>query len=142
MHAQAQENPLTNLLSFGLWRHHPHVSLTGHLFGVLLLACPARWWQSLSAADQRALGEAADTATARQRRDAAAQDALAMTELRARGVQVLAANEIDLPAMRAAAEPLSARLRARLPEPLLRAWLGAQGLALPSHDILPETIHP
>ena len=32
---QAQENPLTNLLAFDLWKHHPHVSMSGHFFGVL-----------------------------------------------------------------------------------------------------------
>src|SRR5690606_6412606 len=29
----AQENPLTNLLQFGINRHHRHVSLTTHFFG-------------------------------------------------------------------------------------------------------------
>ncbi len=50
---QAQENPLTNLISFGLWRHHRHVSLSGHCFGVLLLVCPRDWYESLPAAAAR-----------------------------------------------------------------------------------------
>lgn len=33
----AQENPLTNIVNFGLHAHHGHVSLTGHLLGVALL---------------------------------------------------------------------------------------------------------
>ena len=55
---QAQENPLTNLLGFELWRHHPHVSLTAHFSGVLLLLCPARWYDDLATHDRAILQEA------------------------------------------------------------------------------------
>ncbi|MGH6897810.1 MAG: TRAP transporter substrate-binding protein, partial [Geminicoccaceae bacterium] len=30
----AQENPLTNLVNFGIYEHHPYITLSGHLFGV------------------------------------------------------------------------------------------------------------
>ena len=33
----AQENPLTNIVNFGLQRYHRFVSLTAHMFGVALL---------------------------------------------------------------------------------------------------------
>lgn len=60
---QVQENPLTKLLNFGLWRHYPHASLTLHFFGVLLLACShTRYdrlaplqWQTLSEAQRQRL---------------------------------------------------------------------------------------
>ncbi|MFY9510231.1 MAG: TRAP transporter substrate-binding protein DctP, partial [Rubrivivax sp.] len=78
---QAQENPLTNLLGFGLWRHHGHVSLSGHLFGLLLLLCPRVWYDSLSEAERQTLQAAAAEATALQRRLAAAQDDEALQRL-------------------------------------------------------------
>ena len=125
---QAQENPLTNLINFGLWQHHPHVSLTGHCFGVLLLVCPRDWYAALPAAQRAALDAAVSLATAAQRERAAAQDRSALTQLQAHGVQVLAPDDIDLAAMRAATAPITARLRRELPAELLQAYL-------------PQTVH-
>ena len=121
---QAQENPLTNLLTFSLWRHHPHVSLTGHFFGVLLLVCPREWHEALPPAQRTALEAAVGRATREQRRLAAAQDEAALATLRAHGVQVLQPQDIDLPALHAATEPIRLRLRERLPSALVRAYLG------------------
>jgi TRAP-type transport system periplasmic protein len=125
---QAQENPLTNLLTFGLWQHHPHVSLTGHAFGVLLLVCPRDWYGALPAAHRAALDAAVAQATAAQRARAAAQDRSALMQLREHGVKVLAAEAIDLPAMRAATAFITARLGRELPAALLHAYL-------------PQTVH-
>ena len=120
---QAQENPLTNLLTFGLWQHHPHVSLTAHAFGVLLLVCPQNWYAALPAARRSALDEAVARATQTQRELAAAQDHSAMAQLRQHGVQVLVPEDIDLAAMRAATAPITARLSRELPAALLQAYL-------------------
>src|SRR5918994_1684972 len=43
----AQENPLTNMLNFGLHKHHSHLSLTGHIYGAALLLCRASWFRML-----------------------------------------------------------------------------------------------
>lgn len=125
---QAQENSLTNLLSFGLWQYHPHVSLTGHCFGVLLLVCPRDWYLALSTTQRAALDAAVALATAAQRERAAAQDRLALKQLREHGVSVLEPDQIDLAAMRAATAPVTARLRRELPAELLKAYL-------------PQTVH-
>lgn len=121
----AQENPLTNLLGFELWRHHRHVSLTAHLFGVLLVLCPRAWFEGLPARRRGAVQRAVAEATAFQRELAAAEDLTALGRLRQFGVEVLGADEIDRAAMGAAAEPLSARQRRDLPAPLLRAYFQA-----------------
>lgn len=122
---QAQENPLTNLLSFALWRHHPHVSLTGHFFGVLLLVCPRAWHEALSMAQREVLDTAVAEATCTQRTLARRQDEEALAALRTQGVQVLQAQEMDLPAMRQATAALRQRLRERLPSELVQAYLPA-----------------
>ncbi len=120
---QAQENPLTNLLSFGLWRHHPHLSLTGHLFGVLLLVCPRPWLHSLNAAQRAALDAAVASATQQQRLSAAQEDTRALSELKALGVAVLPPEALDRSALRAACAALcEAQIRA-LPEALVQAYL-------------------
>ena len=120
---QAQENPLTNLLTFSLWRHHPHVSLTGHFFGLLLLVCPRAWHEALDDRQRRALDAAVAAATSTQRALAQHQDETALTALRAHGVQVLPPQELDMAALRAATSAVSQALRARLPTELLQAYL-------------------
>jgi TRAP-type C4-dicarboxylate transport system substrate-binding protein len=118
----AQENPLANLMSFGLWRHHRHVTLSSHLFGALLVVCPGHWFRQLLPAQRAALQEAVDEATAQQRAMAAAQDVTALASLRMHGVAVLGPGQVDLGAFRAAAEPLALRQRNALPPELIDAY--------------------
>jgi TRAP-type C4-dicarboxylate transport system substrate-binding protein len=120
---QAQENPLTNLLTFELWRHHAHVSLTGHFFGVVLLACPRAWYETLNARQREELQAAVDEATREQRCSAAAQDQTALERLRSHGVQVLGPDAIDLDALRCATEAVRAESLAGLPAALVDAYL-------------------
>ena len=124
---QAQENPLTNLINFELWRHHPHVSLTGHFFGVALLVCPRSWYEGLSVAQRQTLSVAAKLVTHEQRNNAETQDAIALAQLKSHGVQVVAADAIDLAAMRLATQEVAQQQRQSLPPDLLRAYF--QGMA-------------
>lgn len=120
---QAQENPLTNFIGFGLWQHHPHLSLTAHGFGVLLLVCRRAWYQGLTAPQREQLDGAVSETTALQRQLACEQDHAALAQLQAHGVQVLGPEMIDLTAMRAAAARFSAGLRQQVPAALLAAYL-------------------
>ncbi|MGX9966144.1 TRAP transporter substrate-binding protein [Roseomonas sp. F4] len=117
----AQENPLTNLLGFGLQAHHRHVSLTGHIQGVVLMACHAAWHDALPFAARTALHTAAREATLRQRHWAAEEDSLAMQALAAEGITVLGPEDIDLPAFRAACAPVAAEAAKDLDPALLAA---------------------
>ncbi|MEY2659868.1 MAG: hypothetical protein RLZZ123_1040 [Pseudomonadota bacterium] len=119
---QAQENPLTNYLGFELWRDHPHVSLTGHFWGALLLLCPARWYSSLLPFEREQLHEAADHATGLQRRLAASEDARALARLSELGVQVVPAHQIDLAGFRASVHEVCASVRRELPGRLVQAF--------------------
>jgi len=123
---QAQENPLTNFVGFGLWQHHPHVSLTGHCWGVLLLVCPRHWYGQLPEPQRGALDIAVAAATAAQRERAAGQDRVALAQLQAHGVQVLPASALDLPALRAATASVTQRIARELPAGLLQAYLATQ----------------
>ncbi|MDR7096974.1 TRAP transporter substrate-binding protein [Hydrogenophaga laconesensis] len=125
---QAQENPLTNLLSFDLWQHHPHVSLSGHFFGVLLLVCPSAWYARLNATQRDELQAAVNEATTQQRKAAAAQDATALERLRSLGVQVVMPASMDLAAMREATAAVRQRYLDRLPARLVQAYLNAEPL--------------
>lgn len=120
---QAQENPLTNLLGFDLWQHHPHVSLTGHFFGVLLLVCPRSWHAQLDPGQREQLQTAVNEVTARQRSAAAAQDATALARLRAHGVQVISSDSMNVAALREATASVRQRYLNSLPADLVRAYL-------------------
>lgn len=98
----AQENPLTNTFHFGLHRHHPYVSLTGHFFSALLLVCNRAWFASLSTPQQDALCAGAADATHTQRQQAASEDDSMIHRLREAGAQILPAAELDLAAMQRA----------------------------------------
>jgi TRAP-type transport system periplasmic protein len=120
---QAQENPLTNLMTFSLWKHHPYVSLTGHYFGILQLLCARDWFDKLTTGQRSALQEAVTSATLLQRELAEKADSLALSELSQHGVQVLLPDDIDLASMRLATQSASAHTRSRLPQDLVDAYL-------------------
>lgn len=120
----AQENPLTNMLNFGLERHHRFVSRTGHLFGVALLVCHRGWFDRLPKSVQEGVRAAAAQATRAQRLAAAEEDVAALAALRAAGVDVLDRADIDWAGFAAACRPVRERELAQLPESLVRAYLG------------------
>jgi TRAP-type transport system periplasmic protein len=102
----AQENPLTNTVNFGLHKTHPHLSLTSHFHGVALLLANRAWFEGLAPALQTGLQAASAEATAAQRRFAIAEDALCLERLR-ESVAIVPAEEIDVAAFRAAVAPIA-----------------------------------
>ena len=99
----AQENPLTNIVNFGLHAHHKHVSLTGHLLGVALLLVNRARFDSLPLELRDVLLDAAKASESMQRSLALAEDDDCLRLLADAGVAVIGANAIDLPAFRALA---------------------------------------
>src|SRR5690606_20700620 len=120
----AQENPLTNMLNFGLERHHRFVSRTGHLFGVALLVCHRGWFDRLPKSVQEGVRAAGAQARRAQRLAAAGEDVAALAALRAAGVDVLDRADSDWAGFAAACRPVRERELAQLPESLVRAYLG------------------
>jgi TRAP-type transport system periplasmic protein len=121
----AQENPLTNLVNFNLHRTHRHVSLTSHFFGVVLVLANRAWFDGLDPAVRTALHDALGEATARQREFAIAEDTQCLEVLRQDGVDVAAADAIDIAGFRARLAAIVARETARL-DPALRATFGVE----------------
>jgi TRAP-type C4-dicarboxylate transport system substrate-binding protein len=98
----AQENPLTNTVNFGFHKVHRHLSLTGHFHGIALLLANRAWFDALAPEMQADVRAAAADATAAQRQWAIDEDALCLERLKAEGVAIVPAEEIDLAAFRAA----------------------------------------
>jgi|SRR5262245_22504543 len=100
----AQENPLTNTVNFGLHKTHRHLSLTSHFHGVALLLANRAWFVGLPSAVQHGVLAAAADATAAQRQWAIEEDALCLERLKGEGVRIVPAEEIDFTAFRAAVD--------------------------------------
>jgi TRAP-type C4-dicarboxylate transport system substrate-binding protein len=109
----AQENPLTNTVQFGLYHTHRHVSLTAHFFGFTVVLANRRWHDTLPAAARQALAQSLAVATAAQRRFAIEDDARCMTLLRDDGVAIVPSEEIDRAGFKAALADIIARESAR-----------------------------
>jgi C4-dicarboxylate-binding protein DctP len=92
----AQENPLTNMINFGLHAHHGHVSLTGHLVGVAPLLMNHAQYAALPSELQRILAEVSAECVAVQRRLALAEDKACLRILGESGVAVLEPDAIDM----------------------------------------------
>jgi TRAP-type transport system periplasmic protein len=120
----AQENPLTNMLNFGLHKHHSHLSLTGHIYGTALLLCRASWFKALPRSIADALTSAAAASTRAQRAFAEEEDRLALERLREFGVQVIGRGELDMSSFKKAAAPVISRAASGLDERLLDAYFG------------------
>jgi TRAP-type transport system periplasmic protein len=121
----AQENPLTNLVNFGMHEHHPHVSLSAHLFGVApVLANGARyeaWPEMVRTGVDVALAEA----TRAQRSFARGDDVLCLAMLERSGNQVLEFSQDTRRAFATAIAPVAEAARRRLPPDLIRLLHGA-----------------
>lgn len=85
----AQENPLTNTLNFGIHDTHRHILLTRHLLGVALVLFNAKRLASLAPEHRAGLQRAVDRATQAQRRFAEEDDTICSAELIAQGVEII-----------------------------------------------------
>jgi TRAP-type transport system periplasmic protein len=115
----AQENPLTNLVNFGLHRAHRHLSLTSHFFGVTLLLVNRRRFDAWPREVRDRVRSAAAAATKAQRGFAAAEDARCLALLEADGVEIVPAPAVDRIAFRAAVGGIVAGEVARIDEVLI-----------------------
>jgi TRAP-type C4-dicarboxylate transport system substrate-binding protein len=98
----AQENPLTNVVNFGLHAHHGHVSLTGHLVGVAPLLMNHARHAALPVELQRVLAAASAASVVVQRQLALAEEASCRQILAEAGVAVLEPDSIDIEGLTAA----------------------------------------
>ncbi len=118
----AHDNPLTNIYTFGVHRHHRHITLSGHFFGASLMLANERQYRSWPAEVRAAVDEAAPQAIALQRRLAAAEDQDVLARLDPRDNEVVRLSAAEHAAFVEAVQPVLVRHRARL-DPKLFAYL-------------------
>jgi C4-dicarboxylate-binding protein DctP len=117
----AQENPLTNTLNFGLHRTHRHISMTSHFFGVALVLVNRAKFDGWSADTRQLVSNAVATATRAQRGFATGEDVDCLARLQADGCEIVAADAIDRPAFEAAVADIRQAEISRLDPALVQA---------------------
>jgi TRAP-type C4-dicarboxylate transport system substrate-binding protein len=121
----AHDNPLTNIYTFGVHRHHRHITLTSHFFGASLLIASAREYAAWPAEVRDAVDAAAGPATALQRRLAASEDQDVLARLDPGENEVVHLGAAEHAAFVAAVEPVLARYRRELDPELFAGLAGA-----------------
>lgn len=104
-----QENPVDTIFSNKFYEVAPHVTLTNHVYSPIPLAISEKTWARLSAADQKAVTEAAQVAARFSRDFIAGNDDNQLKEMASKGAKINA--RPDVAAFRAAVQPVYAKAR-------------------------------
>ena len=118
----AQDNPLTSIYIFGVHRHHPYITLTGHFFGASFMLCNAQQYRSWPPDVRAAVDEAAGEATALQRELAISEDQDVLDKLDPRENEVIELTAAEQAAFVASVQPVLAKHRKAF-DPKLFAYL-------------------
>lgn len=122
----AQDNPLTNIYNFGIHRHQPHITLTGHLFGASGLICNAARFDGWPAEVRAAVIGAAREATVHQRMLAMAEDDAMLAKFAEEGVNVVHLTAVERNAFVEAVAPVLERHRKAFDPTLLAGLQGGK----------------
>ena len=110
----AHDNPLTNIYTFGVHRHHRYITLTSHFFGASFMLCNAGRYRSWPADVRGAVDDAAIEATALQRQLAASEDQDVLAKLDPRENEVVHLTPAEHAAFVAAVAPVRAKRQSEL----------------------------
>ncbi len=111
----AQENPLANLVAYGVDRVHPYVTMTAHLYGARGLFAHRPTLGALPADLRQLVGEAAGAAIACQREAAARGEGELRQRLAGQGAQFVDLTHEEQERFRLASEPAWELAREELP---------------------------
>ena len=115
----AHDNPLTNIYTFGVHRHHRYITLSSHFFGASFMLCNASHYNGWPHDVRAAVDDAAIEATALQRRLAASEDQDVLAKLDPRENDVVQLTPEQHAAFVAAVEPVRAKRQGELDPELL-----------------------
>lgn len=83
-----QENPLTNIINYGIEDYHPYITMTSHLFGTSILLSNKQKYQSWPDSFKTNLSNAIKKATKFQRKLAFDEDAICLEHLKEKGTKI------------------------------------------------------
>ncbi|MBU2991710.1 TRAP transporter substrate-binding protein [Octadecabacter sp. B2R22] len=115
----AQENPLTNTLNFGLHKTLPTITLTGHLMGIALVLFNREVFQSWPKDIQAIVAQAVDEASKVQRSLALQEDEACKRTLNDQGAEFIELTADQRASWRAATQSERTRIQAEIDPDLL-----------------------
>ncbi|WP_137895556.1 TRAP transporter substrate-binding protein [Ramlibacter sp. 2FC] len=83
-----QENPFNTILSSKFYEVQKYLTVTNHVYSPWIVLASKKWWDQLSAAEQKVLLDAARASRDFERKDTREEAARAITDLKAKGMQV------------------------------------------------------
>lgn len=117
-----QENPVTNTYNFNVHKHHPYITLTGHIFGASALVCGKAQYAGWPRDVQQAVETAAREATALQHQLAADEDAEILAKFDPKEVDIVRLTPSEHATFVKAVAPVLERHRGDI-DPKLFAYL-------------------
>jgi TRAP-type transport system periplasmic protein len=104
-----QENPLATLIASKFYEVQKHAVISNHIYSVWAFLISKKFWDKLSADEQKILTEAANEATAFERKTIRAFDATALEEIKSKGIQVTTLSDEETAKLREITKPVSAK---------------------------------
>jgi tripartite ATP-independent transporter DctP family solute receptor len=117
-----QENPFAVILSNKFYEVQKYVSATNHVYAANILLVSKRFWDKLSATEQRILTEAANESRNYQRQTSRAAAQRAVADLQARGMQFNELSAAEQQRMGQVAKPVTDRLAASYDPALVKLY--------------------
>lgn len=102
-----QENPLATLIASKFYEVQKHTVISNHIYSVWAFLISKKFWDKLSPDEQKILTEAANEATAFERKTIRAFDATALEEIKSKGIQVTTLSDEETAKLRATVKPVS-----------------------------------
>ena len=104
-----QENPTATILASKFYEVQKHLALTKHIYSVWVLLLSKKTWDTLDAAEKKAVQEAAREATLFERKTIRDFSEKALGELKAKGMQVTEFSPAETAKMRDKLKPVVAK---------------------------------
>ncbi len=83
-----QENPYNTILSSKFYEVQKYLTVTNHVYSPWIVTVSKKWWDGLSKAEQKILLDAAKKSRDFERQDTRAEAVKALTDLKAKGMQI------------------------------------------------------
>lgn len=115
----AQENPLANTRAYGVDRVHPHITMTGHLYGSRGLFAHRRTWESLPSDIRGVVAEGAGSAVAVQRAAAVEHEESLRRQMESEGALFVDLTDAERGSFLEASQIAVDKARASIPDELL-----------------------
>ena len=117
-----QENPFSVINSNKFYEVQKHVSATNHVYAANIMLVSKKFWDRLSATEQRIMQEAANEARSYQRTVSRATAQKAVADLQAKGMQYNEVSAAERARMRAIARPVQDKFTASYEPTLVKLY--------------------